>query len=104
MSEPSPTDPAALIAAHKTGIDVFADDKKEAFQPFNVGPRNCIGMNLAYAEMYIVLARLLWEFDVQGVNDEESGKVPILWERQKAWNNWERDEVWVRLVRDRKVE
>lgn len=42
----------------------FKDDNKAAFQPFSVGPRNCVGKNLAYFEMRIVLARLLWNFDL----------------------------------------
>lgn len=42
----------------------FKDDNKAAFQPFSVGPRNCVGRNLAYFEMRIVLARLLYNFDL----------------------------------------
>lgn len=100
LAQPSNTDPAAVVEDSKAGVDVFEKDKKEAFQPFNVGPRNCIGMNLAYAEMYMILACLLWEFNVSGVNMPSAGKVPIVWEHQKAWNSWERDPVWVQLTRD----
>ncbi|TAQ90989.1 hypothetical protein B7494_g721 [Chlorociboria aeruginascens] len=42
----------------------FYNDDKKARQPFSYGPRNCIGINLAYAEMRILLARLVWEFDL----------------------------------------
>lgn len=42
----------------------FKNDKKQATQPFAVGPRNCIGMNLAYIELRLVLSRLLWNFDL----------------------------------------
>ncbi|CAO2653514.1 Nn.00g029250.m01.CDS01 [Neocucurbitaria sp. VM-36] len=42
----------------------FMNDQKQASQPFAVGPRNCIGMNLAYVELRLVLARLLWTFDI----------------------------------------
>ncbi|KAK2050953.1 cytochrome P450, partial [Colletotrichum caudatum] len=37
----------------------FVNDKKEAFQLFSVGLRNCIGMNLAYAEMRFILAKVI---------------------------------------------
>lgn len=39
-------------------------DRQHAFQPFSVGPRNCIGKNLAYVEMRLILARLIWNFDL----------------------------------------
>jgi len=42
----------------------FANDNKKSFYPFSTGPANCIGKNLAYAELRIILARLLWRFDV----------------------------------------
>lgn len=42
----------------------FKNDNKAAFQPFSVGTRNCIGRNLAYAEMNLILAKVLWQFDL----------------------------------------
>lgn len=61
----------------------YDGDKKEAFQAFSYGPRNCIGKNLAYAEMKIVLARLLWEFDLEycGPRDDDwlDQRVMIIW-------------------------
>lgn len=42
----------------------FVNDNKAAFQPFSVGPRNCVGRNLAYFEMRLVLARVLYNFDL----------------------------------------
>jgi cytochrome P450 len=43
----------------------FFSDNREVFQPFSIGPRNCIGRNLAYAEMRMILARVLWTFDLE---------------------------------------
>ncbi|GJC97870.1 isotrichodermin C-15 hydroxylase [Colletotrichum higginsianum] len=43
----------------------FANDRGDALMPFHTGPRNCIGMNLAYAEMRIILSRIIWNFDLQ---------------------------------------
>ncbi|KAK4555501.1 hypothetical protein LTR86_007253 [Recurvomyces mirabilis] len=43
----------------------FASDKKHALQPFSIGPRVCLGRNLAYHEMRIILTRVLWHFDLQ---------------------------------------
>ncbi|KAF2096875.1 cytochrome P450 [Rhizodiscina lignyota] len=55
---------------------LFKNDQKEAAQPFAVGPRNCVGMNLANVELRIIIARILWNFDLK--LDESS-------------MNWERD-------------
>ncbi|KAI8949266.1 putative cytochrome P450 monooxygenase [Xylaria longipes] len=43
----------------------FANDKRDALQPFQVGPRNCIGRNLANIEMRLILTHLLLEFDLE---------------------------------------
>ncbi|MDI1490296.1 MAG: hypothetical protein OHK93_001496 [Ramalina farinacea] len=43
----------------------FSKDNKEVFQPFSAGPRNCIGQRLGYAEMRVVLARMIWNFDLE---------------------------------------
>ncbi|KAK4446904.1 cytochrome P450 4F3 omega-hydroxylase [Podospora aff. communis PSN243] len=61
-----------------------SEDRLEACQPFSVGPRNCIGMSLAYAEAKLILARLLFRFDVELLDDGfeiEKQKVYIMWEK-----------------------
>ena len=49
----------------------FANDHRHAVQPFSVGPRSCMGKHWAEAEMRLILARLVWAFDI-----EETGKSP----------------------------
>ena len=46
----------------------FKFDNRDAVQPFSYGPRNCLGKNLAKAEMRLILARLFWRFEVELVN------------------------------------
>jgi cytochrome P450 len=48
----------------------FNNDKKAIFQPFSTGPRNCVGKNLALAEMKLILARLVWQFDWELADDK----------------------------------
>lgn len=36
--------------------------EQAGYMPFGFGPRACVGKSLAYAEMKIVLARLIFEF------------------------------------------
>ena len=58
----------------------FNSDHLSASIPFGVGPTNCLGRNLAWAEMRIFLARLLWAFDIA----EEDGK-SVDWDSQKTF-------------------
>ncbi|KAK1757808.1 isotrichodermin C-15 hydroxylase [Echria macrotheca] len=60
-------------------------DVIEALQPFSAGPRNCIGRNLAYAEMRLILARIIYDFDIKLADDSQN------WiEKQKAYILWDR--------------
>lgn len=65
---------------------VFAADQKAALQPFSVGPRNCLGKNLAYYEMKLVLTKLLWNFDFELCGESkgwaETQRVFVLWEKR----------------------
>ncbi|KAK4446266.1 cytochrome P450 [Podospora aff. communis PSN243] len=75
------------------GDPAFASDNKEAFQPFHIGPRNCLGRNLAYIEMRIILARVLWNFDMRIA--EES----LDWmSKQRVFNFWEKGSLYVQLT------
>lgn len=42
----------------------FFHDNRQAVQPFTVGPRSCLGQNIAWAEMRLIMAKLLWTFDL----------------------------------------
>jgi cytochrome P450 len=60
---------------------------QSAFCPFSVGPRGCIGKGLAYVEMSVTLARVLFLYDVRravGVADPGEGKVGAEWGREKV--------------------
>jgi cytochrome P450 len=43
----------------------FNTDNRACLQPFSFGPRNCLGKNLARAEMRLIMAKLLWRFDLE---------------------------------------
>ncbi|KAL5872997.1 hypothetical protein ACKVWC_008617 [Pyricularia oryzae] len=61
----------------------YQSDCREASQPFSVGPRDCLGKNIANGEMRIILSRLLWNFDVRLADDsvdwDQGQKVYIIW-------------------------
>lgn len=70
----------------------FANDKREVLQPFSVGPRNCIGQNLANVEMRLILTRVLFNFDLE-LDEGRTGD----WLDQKAFALWEKPPLWVKL-------
>ncbi|KAJ4299637.1 hypothetical protein N0V90_004883 [Kalmusia sp. IMI 367209] len=43
----------------------FTGDQFDGVRPFGLGPRMCIGQNLAWAEMRLVLCSMLFQFDVK---------------------------------------
>ncbi|KAK3348761.1 cytochrome P450-like protein [Lasiosphaeria hispida] len=60
---------------------------QSAFCAFSVGPRGCIGKGLAYIEMTITLARVLFLYDVrraQGVEDPGEGREGAEWGRHRS--------------------
>ncbi|KAK5655987.1 hypothetical protein OQA88_5125 [Cercophora sp. LCS_1] len=85
-------DPDLFVPERWLGDEWYADDDREAFQPFGVGPRSCIGRGLAYMESRMAFARLIWNFDLELMPDSEE------WEVQKTWILYEKPPLNVRLT------
>ncbi|KAF4302802.1 putative cytochrome p450 protein [Botryosphaeria dothidea] len=63
----------------------FRNDALGVVEPFSYGPRNCIGKNLAYHEMRLILANTLWHFDLELCPESKNWqdqRVYIIWEKQ----------------------
>ncbi|KAI1264692.1 cytochrome P450 [Xylariaceae sp. FL1019] len=72
-----------LPAAHRLFENKYASDNRAVFKPFSYGSRDCIGKNLAFAEMRAVVAKLLFRFDFQLAPGQED------WiKRQKTFVMW----------------
>ena len=84
-------DPEKFIPERWLDDEHYAGDDKEARQPFSLGPRNCIGKNLAYAEMRSIMAQMLWNFDMELCEDSEG------WNDQRIFILWDKPELHVRL-------
>ncbi|KAI2643133.1 putative cytochrome P450 monooxygenase [Xylaria nigripes] len=87
------TEPDSFEPGRWMGDLKFQSDQLDAMQPFSVGPRNCIGKNLAYAEMRLILAKIIYNFDISMVTEDSE------WlSRQKAYDFfWEAEAVNIRL-------
>ncbi|KAH8744430.1 cytochrome P450 monooxygenase [Diaporthe sp. PMI_573] len=85
--------PDDFIPERWLGDPRFANDRREARKPFAFGPRNCIGMNLATTEIRIILARIVWNFEMRLAEDSKS------WgEDQTAYVLWEKPPLNVHLT------
>lgn len=92
FSEPERFMPARWLSNAKSGA---VRDDKTAFNPFSLGPHNCPGQNLAWLELRLILAKLLWVFDVSvppGID------LPV-WEHQGIWWFWDKQPAIVRFTR-----
>ncbi|GKU05128.1 unnamed protein product [Fusarium langsethiae] len=71
---------------------LYANDCRAVLQPFSMGPRDCIGKNLAYVEMRLLLTRLLWKFDVEIMPESRE------WREQNIYLLWEKGSLQVKLT------
>lgn len=70
-------------------------DRLEASQPFSVGPRSCLGRNMAFLELRLVLAHLFYNFDVSLPGGPDSG---LRWTDQKTYATWVKEEFIIRIA------
>lgn len=89
---PSEFLPERWLAKDGNDPTPFDQDNKACMQPFSFGPRNCLGKNLARAEMRLIMAKLLWRFDLELV---DGGKNWL--EGQKIFGFWAKPPLMCRL-------
>ncbi|KAJ5113438.1 hypothetical protein N7456_001972 [Penicillium angulare] len=86
------TDPFAYRPERFLQDPKYANDRFDVLQPFSQGPRNCIGRHLAYAEMRLVLAKILWNFDMELVDEK------VKWTDHLSYVLWDKPPLYVRLA------
>lgn len=74
-------------------------DNKKGYQPFSLGPRGCIGKNLSYMEMRLILTRLLWNFDVKSVDGAWQWDPRDEMRNMRAFMTWEKPDLNCTVVR-----
>ncbi|KAF3018177.1 hypothetical protein E8E14_011175 [Neopestalotiopsis sp. 37M] len=92
QSEHNWKEPQRFVPERWMGDAEFAGDNRDVLQPFSIGPRNCIGRNLAYGEMRLILTHLLWHFDLELMEDSKD------WTDQKIWTLWNKGAMHVKLT------
>jgi cytochrome P450 len=55
-----------------------------SFQPFHLGRHQCIGLKFAWAEMRVVVARILYTFDLRLADEKDKYD----WGEQKSFITW----------------
>ena len=85
------TNPSVYAPERFLGVEQYAGDKRHIIQPFSVGPRNCIGQSLAWAEIRSILARLVWHFEFELLDPEQR------WDDQKVFVLWQKPSLMVML-------
>ena len=91
FQSPSSFRPERWLPESQQTASPYRSDRKDAFNPFLLGARNCPGKTLALAEMRLVLAKLLWNFDMVGAAD-----LPA-WEKQEIYWFWVKQPLYVTL-------
>ncbi|OTA64804.1 cytochrome P450 [Hypoxylon sp. EC38] len=70
----------------------YDNDNCSVVQHFGYGPMNCLGMNLARLELRMILARLIWKFDIELIPSSED------WFNHRAFIIWFRGSLMVKLT------
>ncbi len=70
----------------------YAHDHLEACQPFSVGLTDCIGKSLAWAEMRVLVAKLIWAYIL-----EMPANSSFCWEKQRMMMIVEKDPLWLAI-------
>jgi cytochrome P450 len=88
--------PDDYIPERWLGDPRFESDQREVVQSFGLGKRDCIGRAVGYIEMRMILARILYRFDLE-LNDGDESFAP---EKQNIFFFWSKPPLLVKL-RDR---
>ncbi|TLD24333.1 hypothetical protein PspLS_06428 [Pyricularia sp. CBS 133598] len=71
----------------------FANDNMASFRPFAYGSRDCIGKNLSYSEMRLIMARTLLRFDLMGIDPVSKDFLTS----QRAFSVWVKPPLMIKL-------
>ena len=91
--QPQEFHPDRWLGGESNASSPYTGDRKDAFNPFSLGPHNCPGRALAHLETRLILAKLVWHFDFAVSHENDVGK----WEQQAIFWFWEKHPMNVRI-------
>ncbi|KAI1324101.1 cytochrome P450 [Xylariaceae sp. FL0255] len=77
-------DPDQFIPERWMGDAAFANDQRDARQPFSIGPRDCLGRSMAWHQMRLLLAKVVFSFDLDLLDKTQD------WTDQDVYITWEK--------------
>ncbi|KAH8732355.1 cytochrome P450 [Phaeosphaeriaceae sp. PMI808] len=83
--------PLEYIPERWLGDVKFEEDQRHAVQPFSIGSRDCVGKNMAYHEMRLIMAKVFYEFDLELASGSEG------WEDQNTFILWQKKPLMCKL-------
>ncbi|CRG82767.1 hypothetical protein PISL3812_00113 [Talaromyces islandicus] len=83
--------PERWLEASQGGVSVQPHNTN-VFMPFSYGPRDCLGRRLGWAELRVILATLVWHFDMINRSPENR------WEEQLEFVMWEKKPLMLQLT------
>ncbi|XP_077526686.1 cytochrome P450 3A24-like [Haemaphysalis longicornis] len=92
-------DPSIWDRPEEFDPDRFSPEQRStrnplAFQPYGIGPRNCVGMKLAQLEMTVIIAKLVHRFRLHLSSRHENGELK---RKTQSFIASPKDGVWVRI-------
>lgn len=85
-------EPDSFIPERWLGGGRFVQENKSVCEPFMVGPRGCLGQPIAWAEMNLILTKLILNF-----NFELSETMVGDWTDTKVWLIHEKTPMYVKI-------
>ena len=86
--------PERWLEGSTSKSSAFKTDRKDAFNPFSLGSHNWPGRALAYLEVRLILAKILWHFDIALPKSKNLMK----WEDQAIWWFWDKQPLKVKIA------
>ncbi|PHH65694.1 hypothetical protein CDD81_1780 [Ophiocordyceps australis] len=85
--------PQRWLPSHHTLYDSrFSKDNLSILKPFSYGPRDCLGQNLAFSEIRLIISRMFLRFDFEALPGQKDWQ-----QKQRMFIVWEKSPLYIQL-------